>query len=444
MKAFGVCWMTLALACTLTAAPPAKSAAPKAAKAPADKTAEKTAEPDKPKDPDALLDQEVSDSGGGMLEIAAVLERHLKSHADCPKRKEIVRVLAQVGVEGKDRNRLLLYGPQAIDAGYNDSKLLEQVSRALLERNDPQSLAQSLTYSTKLVAQLREQRKSLLASTTYTPGQGRHLDEVEFALRGALVYRARALTDLGKADEALESANEAWSLFPNSDTAMERVRVLESKAAFGEALDAAAEAFIVEDSKATAKERQKARERVAELGAKAGVSEPSSRVLAAWDRTHLLLAERAKRVAAFDSNVAATNPLEFTLSKLDGGRLALNTLKGKVVVLDFWATWCGPCRVQHPLYEQVKTRFKSNPDVVFLAVSTDEDRSLVKPFIDAQRWSKDVLFEDGLGGFFRVNSIPTTIVLNRAGEVASRMPGFIPERFVDMLADRIQTALDQF
>jgi thiol-disulfide isomerase/thioredoxin len=173
------------------------------------------------------------------------------------------------------------------------------------------------------------------------------------------------------------------------------------------------------------------------------VSDPSTRVLPAWDRTRALLEARNKRLREFDPNMSATSPLEFSLSKLEGGLLPMSSMKGKVVVLDFWATWCGPCRVQHPLYEQVKTRFKNNHDVVFLAVNTDEDRSLVKPFLERVKWSKDVLYDDGLSGFFRVNSIPTTIVLDRGGEVKSRMPGFVPERFVEMLSDRIKSALVQ-
>ena len=145
----------------------------------------------------------------------------------------------------------------------------------------------------------------------------------------------------------------------------------------------------------------------------------------------------------YDPNLLATSPLEFTMSKLEGGLLPMSSMKGKVVVLDFWATWCGPCRVQHPLYEVVKSRFKNNSDVVFLAVSTDEDRSLVKPYLERQKWSKEVLYDDGLGSFFRVNSIPTTIVLDRSGEVNSRMPGFVPDRFVEMLSERINSALTQ-
>ena len=117
------------------------------------------------------------------------------------------------------------------------------------------------------------------------------------------------------------------------------------------------------------------------------------------------------------------------------------SLKGKVVIIDFWATWCGPCRAQHPLYEQAKKRFKDRPDVVFLAVSTDEDRSAVVPFLEANKWSKHVWFEDGLATLLRVSSIPTTVVLDRQGAVISRLNGFIADRFADMLSDRINEAL---
>ena len=216
---------------------------------------------------------------------------------------------------------------------------------------------------------------------------------------------------------------------------------MEGLGRFADALDAAADAFSVEDDRAADAIKQRARERLAELAPKANVSDPSTRILPAWDRTRELVEARGKRLREFDPNMSASSPLEFSLSKLEGGLLPMNSMKGKVVVLDFWATWCGPCRVQHPLYEQVKTRFKDNPDVVFLAVSTDEDRSLVKPFLERQKWSKDVLYDDGLGSFFRVNSIPTTIVLDRSGDVRSRMPGFIADRFVDMLSERINSAL---
>jgi len=428
------------------AAPPAKAkptpSAPAVQKASDDDPeAAKDAAPANENDPDARLERELSETGGSAADVFNVLEKHLKSHTDCKKKTEIIRVLARVAVDQRDRDREMEYGPMAIDGGSDDPRLLEHVSRALLDNNDAESLNKALQYALRLAGKMRDERKSLLASKAYEQGQGKHLDETEWTLRNALIYAARAQRKLGKNEEALKAADEAWQSYPSVDAAGERARVLEALGRFADALDAAADAFAVEDEHASSKDRQRARELLAELAPKANVSDPSVRILPAWDRSRALLEAREKRLRDFDPNSSAASPMDFTLSKLDGGRLPLNSMKGKVVVLDFWATWCGPCRVQHPLYEQVRTRFKDNPNVVFLAVNSDEDRALVKPFLERQKWSQDVVFEDGLATFFRVSSIPTTIVLDRRGELRSRMPGFIADRFVDMLSDRINSAL---
>ncbi len=100
-----------------------------------------------------------------------------------------------------------------------------------------------------------------------------------------------------------------------------------------------------------------------------------------------------------------------------------------------------PCRAQHPLYEQVKRHFEGNPNVTFISVNTDEDRELVGPFLEESHWNIPVYFEDGLSRLLRITSIPTTIIVDRRGDIASRMNGYNPERFVDILAERIQQTL---
>lgn len=79
--------------------------------------------------------------------------------------------------------------------------------------------------------------------------------------------------------------------------------------------------------------------------------------------------------------------------------------------------------------------------MVFLNINTDENREVVKPFLEREKWGKVVYFEDGMSGALRVSSIPTTMILNKKGEIASRMNGYIADRFVDMLSDRITRLL---
>ena len=134
--------------------------------------------------------------------------------------------------------------------------------------------------------------------------------------------------------------------------------------------------------------------------------------------------------------------MEFTLSALEGDGLQLSTLKGKVVVMDLWATWCVPCREQHPLYEQVKEHFRGDPSVVFLSVNADEDRSLVKPFLKSMKWQGPVYYEDGLARALAVDGIPATILLDRNGKLFTHLNGYVDKsRFVEVLTSRIREAL---
>jgi thioredoxin-related protein len=95
------------------------------------------------------------------------------------------------------------------------------------------------------------------------------------------------------------------------------------------------------------------------------------------------------------------------------------------------------------MYEEVKRRFRERNDVVFLAISTDEDRTIVADFLKQNDWKKSVWFEDGLSVNLRVSQIPTTIVFNKRGEIVSRLNGFVPDRFVEMLSERIEQTLAQ-
>jgi thiol-disulfide isomerase/thioredoxin len=164
-------------------------------------------------------------------------------------------------------------------------------------------------------------------------------------------------------------------------------------------------------------------------------------ILEAYDRTSTLAGERRLKLRSLDPNGAAARAGEFTITGLDGKKLEMSQLAGKVVVLDFWATWCAPCRAQHPLYEEVKKHYGNREDLAFLALDTDEDRSLVKPFLEENKWDSRVYFEDGMARLLGVSEIPTTILLDRHGGVASRMNGFQPENFVDVLISRIDAAL---
>ena len=204
-----------------------------------------------------------------------------------------------------------------------------------------------------------------------------------------------------------------------------------------------ADAFTTPDRNVTATDRERDRGRMGDLyrrakGSEAGLGEL---VLEAYDRNVTVVHTRELRLRGADPNAQLSDPMQFTLTGVDGAKLPLATLRGKVLIFDFWATWCVPCREQHPLYEQVKQRFRNDARVVFLSVSTDEDHAAVHPFLNEVKWASPAYFEDGLSRAFDIRSIPTTIIMDRHGKVFSRLIGFESRRFVEMLSERIRDAL---
>ena len=238
-------------------------------------------------------------------------------------------------------------------------------------------------------------------------------------------------------------AESSYNIFPSVEAAREASRWLSAAGKDQQALQFLADAFTIGGLHSADAGGAGDRARMGELYRKLHGSDTGlgDLILKAYDATSSQLAARRAELREFDPNAELKNPIQFTLSGLEGDKLQLSSLLGKVVVMDFWATWCAPCRQQHPLYEQVKAKFKDSGDVVFLAVDTDEDHSLVKPFLIQIKWSQNVYFEDGLQSLLQVSSIPTTIILGKKGEIFTRMVGFLPDRFVDMLTERVNDAL---
>jgi len=320
----------------------------------------------------------------------------------------------------------------------DEMKILANVSHALLSTDSRENAERALKYARRTEELLRQMQKGAPPPNVAAAEWRNRTDR---ALAAALTDQAHAAGNLGRKEEALATAQRAYEAYPNADSAREIGLSFER---LGKPLDAAralADAFTITAAADVALARD--RNHMGELYRQAKATDEGlgNLFLESYDRNRALLLNRELSLNPGGPNSGHTNPMEFTLSSVDGQKLVMASLQGKVLVLDMWATWCVPCREQHPLYEQVKERFRDNPAVVFLSIDTDSDPQPVKPFLEAMHWQGPVYFEDGLVRALAVEDLPETILIDRHGAVFSRMNGYVKELFVDQLSERIRQAL---
>jgi thiol-disulfide isomerase/thioredoxin len=389
---------------------------------------------------DKDLNDALAEAGNSQIDFVRALENHLAKYPKSARKAEIERTLVKSAIEMKDDKRIILYGERVLDREPGDPQILDRVARALLASDAKESSERALKYAKRYEEQVSGLRKQAPVGHF---GKADWMLEVDRGIARAIILESRAAGNLGKLDEALVLARKSYTEFPTAEGAREIARWLLKLGRDEEAIPFLADAFTVSDSRNTDAIRAQDRIRMGDVYKKLKGSEKGlgDLILESYDRTTALIAERKLQIRQSDPNAQATAVMDFTLPGVNGGPLQLASLKGKAVVFDFWATWCGPCRAQHPLYETVKQHFEGNPSVTFISVNTDEERDLVQPFLKENRWNNTVYFEDGLSRMLQITSIPTTVIVDKHGEIASRMNGFNPERFVEMLTERIEQAL---
>ena len=134
---------------------------------------------------------------------------------------------------------------------------------------------------------------------------------------------------------------------------------------------------------------------------------------------------------------------EFTLSDLDGDQVSLSDYRGKVVVIDFWATWCPPCRKGIPDFVELQKAYGEDK-LVILGVNLDQGApaqvmNMVRDFTDNYNINYPVLLHDMaiVGAYGGIQSIPTTFVVDQEGKVRQGVVGYRPKDYFKSIIDSL-------
>jgi thiol-disulfide isomerase/thioredoxin len=136
------------------------------------------------------------------------------------------------------------------------------------------------------------------------------------------------------------------------------------------------------------------------------------------------------KVGLFQPDIPAADMMEsnvtpdMTFADGEGKTFTLSSLRGKVVFLNFWATWCPPCRAEMPSINALYKKYKNDKNVVFLTVDTDGDYKKAKRFMGKHAYELPVYVADSrIPGELLGKSIPTTVIISKNGQIAFRQEG---------------------
>jgi thiol-disulfide isomerase/thioredoxin len=436
-------------------APPAAPAAPAPAKKPAPTTkpapsatgsaapqkapASAAAAPTTPKppDPEAELQQAVESANNDSAALVKNLEAYLQKFPDAPRKPEIYRALVEASMQIQDSVKALDYAERLIAIDPTDAQVMLLAAGMLEVKGDPASLERATDYASRVLQQIQQATPDQRSDQESPEDWETSKKKAEVTV---LVLRGRLDMDGLKYDDAKKDFDSAFQIVPNPTAAMHLGEIAEIQQHPDDAIKEYALAFVLPDQDDASVDRAVLRKKLGNLwriqhGSDAGLGE---RLLQAYDE----YAAVAKPAAAPAPNAGIKDPLQFVLSHPDGSApFQMQSAKGKVVVLSFWATWCTPCRELEPQLAKMQQDYAGRTDVVFVAVNSDEDRTRVQPFLQQVHVFGTVVFADGLDDLLAVKDLPTLMILDRTGKIAYRAEGYDPDTSVSELKTAVDKAL---
>ena len=392
----------------------------------------------KPPSPDEDLQRALADAGSDRAALVRNLEAFLSKYPDYPNRTRIYRALVEASLQLQDSARAADYAERMVALNPNDISILLLAVGLLERQNEEVMLRRAVSYSTR-VLDLVEHTSSSERSPRVSVEQWELEKKSDLAntyfLRGDLNFK---LKDYASARKDLQASYDA---FPSAPAAQKLGEMAELQGDSNFAIQEYARAFALAEGKNGNVSREEIRKKIGNSWRLAHGSEDGlgDYLLHTYDEV-----ARQSQKPRLVRNEGLRELWDFTIRKApDGAPFPLKDTKDKVVVLNFWATWCGPCHALEPLFARVAAEFSSSPDALFLSVNCDEDETLVGPYLQNDKKLAGAVFADGLNRLLAVDSFPTVVVIGRDGKIAFRSDGFQPDTFEHDLSSAIRRALGE-
>jgi thiol-disulfide isomerase/thioredoxin len=422
-------------ALVLLLAPVMRARPQNASPSPMRKSPEKQSAQQKFLSPDEEFQQAIDSAGNDRAALVRNLEAFLKKYPEAPQRVRIYRALVEATLQLRDTTRASEYAERIVSLAPDDMSMT-LVAIQLLERSgDEAGLRRATNYSTRVLAYIDRgnDEKSPKISKEEWETSKKHDRMTVLLLRGRLYLK---LHETSKAQQDFE---DSYGFEASSGAAEKLGEIAELNKDLPRAIQQYARAFALADGAKSTPGRREIRQNLGNVwrlahGSDDGLGEY---VLRTYDE---VTAAPGKPNTA--RNAGAKEPFEFILRRVpDGAALPLSAEKGKILVVNFWATWCGPCRALEPAFDRVAVDFHQHHDVLFLAADCDEDETLVPPYVKDVKPQTTVVFADGLDRLFDVNSFPTVVIIDRDGKIIYRGEGYDEGTFRQSLTAAIHQAL---
>jgi thiol-disulfide isomerase/thioredoxin len=388
-----------------------------------------------PKKAESDLEHAISEAANDRAALVRNLEEYLRQYPDAPRKADIYRALVETSQQLQDPARALDYAERLIAIQPEDTDTMMLAVDLLEKQGDPAGLVRAVDYTDRVLDRTGklqpDSRSSHESLADWQQQQNRMLVDL-YLIRGRIEMEQQNLP------LAIKDLSRSYELHPNSLAAEKLGEIAEMQHRLPDALQEYCAAFVLpEEGRAGKVDRRLVRQKLGNVwrelhGSDVGLGDA---VMAAYDRL-----SAPPTTSSVSRNQGAKDLFAFVLRKLDGTPFPLAGMRGKILVLNFWATWCGPCRGLEPLFAQVQQHYAGSTDVLFYAVNIDEDESRVAEFVHNQKMSVPVLFGDGLDQFLGLPSIPAVVVIDQQGHIVYNALGFDADAFVDRLTSAIDAA----